>query len=111
VPRDAARPSRKAGGQPVVLATGLEFAVSLVADDQFLYFEDGLRILRIAKQGGTPEVLFDSGNVFLGIATGLAIDDPHVYFEYSQRRGASRSTPSPASRERRRGAPELLAGA
>lgn len=78
----------KAGGQPVVLATGLEFAVSLVADDQFLYFEDGLRVLRIAKQGGAPEVLFDSGNIFLSIATGLAIDDQHVYFEYSQTPGS-----------------------
>lgn len=74
----------KAGGEPVVLASGLEFAVSLVADDQFLYVEDGLRVFRIAKQGGTPEVLFDSGNFFLSIATGLAIDDQHLYFEYSQ---------------------------
>jgi hypothetical protein len=38
--------------------------------------------------GGTPEVLFDSGNVFLSIATGLAIGDQHVYFEYSQTPGS-----------------------
>lgn len=38
--------------------------------------------------GGTPEVLFDSDNVFLSIATGLAIDDQHVYFEYSQTPGS-----------------------
>lgn len=74
----------KSGGAPVVMASGLNFAVQMVADDQFLYFEDGLSVQRISKQGGTPQVLFDSGTIVLSVATGLAIDDQHVYFEYSQ---------------------------
>lgn len=74
----------KVGGIPVVLVQGLHNAQNfLAADDQYLYFGDGLvggggAIRKVPKTGGPVVTLVNSG--LPNLNTAIAVDATFVYF-------------------------------
>jgi hypothetical protein len=77
----------KTGGEPIVLAEGQSVRgpasfqpwISFTSDASSLYYVDRGLPVRLAKSGGPPvKVLQDFVN-----ATHVAVDEDHVYFQYS----------------------------
>jgi hypothetical protein len=68
-----------AGGTPVVVGqtpVTASYASSIAVDDRYVYFMTDTAVLRLAKSGGTAEVIA-AGQPFPG---GIAVDDHGVYW-------------------------------
>jgi hypothetical protein len=67
----------KAGGDVVVLADGLNVAGNIRVDDAHVYWLSGTApVMRVSKDGGTPEVVLDKSNGIFDIA----INDDSIFF-------------------------------
>ncbi len=63
----------KDGGAPTLIAAVA--SGRLAVDDSYVYANSGMSLIRVAKTGGTPEVLASTGDV-----TSFVIDDSYVYW-------------------------------
>ncbi|MCX4246436.1 hypothetical protein [Paraliomyxa miuraensis] len=63
--------------EATIIATGVDLPTGITVDDAYVYFGDGPKLMRAAKQGGSPEVLVEVEA--LGIPS-IVVDGELLYF-------------------------------